>query len=272
MNKNTKTYIALDLDGTLITDRTTIDADTFNYLRRLNKYHPIIIATGRPYRSSKYYYDLLELNMPIINYNGSYIHHPIDSSFPTKSLFVKKEVLINFFSDINDVFINAFCEIRDDVYLWEENEAIKPFLFTNGNNIEIGDFANILPSDPHGAILITKPGSSERLLELVNTKYYQFFNIRIWYSDQEIISEIYHPQTSKANALQYICDYYQISPNNLIAIGDGHNDLEMITFAKLGIAVANARKELLEVADCIIPSVENNGVLAFLKTYFKNID
>ena len=269
MGKNDKYLIAIDLDGTLIKDGTKYDEETFKYLKELNKQHKVVLATGRPYRSSKLYYDLLELDTPIINYNGSLIHHPLDKRFPTETLFIDKEALISFIGDLGDDFVNVFCEIHDDIFLWEDNESIRPYLHYRDGNLAIGKFQEILPANPHGAILFTKQTNSERLLELAKTKYQKYFNIRIWYYHSEVVSEIYHPETSKAYGLDYICKYYNIGPKKVIAIGDNHNDLEMIRFASIGAAMANGNPVLLQEADTIIPSIDNQGVLKFLQTYFK---
>ena len=67
-----KYLIVLDLDGTLMMDFSTYDEETFEYLNMLREQgHIIMLATGRPYRSSHFVYELLHLNTPLINYNGA---------------------------------------------------------------------------------------------------------------------------------------------------------------------------------------------------------
>ena len=73
--------IAVDLDGTLIQNLNDYDIKSFDYLRKLAKDNYVIIATGRPLRASKFYYDLLELKTPIINYNGALIHNHLIITF-----------------------------------------------------------------------------------------------------------------------------------------------------------------------------------------------
>lgn len=266
--KDNKTFIALDLDGTIVKDGNQTNQETIEYLKQLNKRHKIIIATGRPYRSSKYYYDLLELDTPIINYNGSYVHHPYDKDFKKQSLFIDKNQITKLIYDLQDEFINAFCEIEDDIFLWEQNDEVKPFLHLNGGLLHVGHFDDILYSDPHGAFMITKNGSEKVLTELVEKKYKDYFKVRIWYNENEVISELYNIYASKAHGLEKLCEYYDIKPSQIIAIGDGHNDIEMISYAGLGVAMANSHPELLEVADVVTSSIDDNGVMKFLKSYF----
>ena len=76
--------IALDLDGTLLTDNKTITNETKQILQKAREQgHHVVISTGRPYHSSKPFYQELGLCSPIVNFNGAYVHHPSDRSFQT---------------------------------------------------------------------------------------------------------------------------------------------------------------------------------------------
>lgn len=69
--------IALDLDGTLLKDDKTISPKTKTVLNKAREMgHVVMIATGRPFRSSELYYRELGLDTPIVNFNGAFIHHP----------------------------------------------------------------------------------------------------------------------------------------------------------------------------------------------------
>ena len=77
-----KHLIVLDLDGTLLTDKKTISPMTKQTLQKAREAgHEVMIATGRPYRASAPYYGELQLTTPIVNFNGAYTHHPLNSSW-----------------------------------------------------------------------------------------------------------------------------------------------------------------------------------------------
>lgn len=77
--------ICLDLDGTLLNDQKEISPYTFRVLKTLQQQgHAIMIATGRPYRASRLYYEQLGLNTPVVNFNGAFVHHPHDPQFQTQ--------------------------------------------------------------------------------------------------------------------------------------------------------------------------------------------
>jgi len=76
-----KHLIALDLDGTLLTDDKTISPASRATIERLMaEGHIVVIATGRPNRMSILYYNELKLQTPLINSNGAVLHNPFDRS------------------------------------------------------------------------------------------------------------------------------------------------------------------------------------------------
>uniref|UniRef100_UPI003015FAA4 HAD-IIB family hydrolase n=1 Tax=Oceanobacillus massiliensis TaxID=1465765 RepID=UPI003015FAA4 len=80
--KNKKHLIALDLDGTLLTDKKEISSRTKQtILTAMDEGHIVVIATGRPHRASIDYYKQLGLNTPMVNFNGALIHHPNDRTW-----------------------------------------------------------------------------------------------------------------------------------------------------------------------------------------------
>ena len=92
--------IIIDLDGTLMLDFSHYDQETIDYLNKLTKDgHIIMIATGRPLRSSFFVYQAIGLNSPIINYNGALVKHPFDDKFPKTDLRVEREDLVKIFEE-----------------------------------------------------------------------------------------------------------------------------------------------------------------------------
>lgn len=266
-NMNLKNYlIAIDLDGTLITDFDNYDQKSFSLLKKIAKNNYVVIATGRPYRSSKYYYDLLELNTPIINYNGALLHHPKDKNFPTKTLDIDKNLLFKFIADNKDNLETVFCEIGDDIYLHKNSKYVEPYLHTDGGNLTIGNLEKKLPGNPNGAIVFSRIGTENKLIEYLKSEFAGKIKIRIWHAKEIVVSELYNPLTSKANALDEVARYYQIPKEKIIAMGDGHNDIEMIEYAHIGIVMANAHPDLLKIAKYKTKSVLESGVYEYLKT------
>lgn len=269
MNKYTNYLIAVDLDGTLIEGIDNYDKLSFSYLKTLAKTNYIIIATGRPLRSSKYYYDLLELDTPIINYNGALVHNPKDNLFPKTMITVDRNIIFEIFNNNTDVIDNIFCEIEDDIYLYKESITAEKYLHQKGGRLFLGNITETLKNNPNGAIIFSKHGSEKQLESFIETNYKDILKIRFWDDEDCVVSEIYNPLTTKANGLKQIIDYYNIPYEKTIAIGDGHNDIDMINLVKYGIAMGNSHILLLNEAKYITKTVKENGVYHFLKDFFE---
>ncbi len=79
------------------------------------------------------------------------------------------------------------------------------------------------------------------------------------------IIEFLHPEVSKGNALQAIAADLGIAPQEVVAIGDNHNDIGMIRFAGLGVAMGNAHDEVKAAADYVTRSNAEEGVAVVIE-------
>ena len=265
-----KYLIALDLDGTLLYDWETLKDETRDYLLNLSKQgHKIVIATGRPWRSSEMYHQILKLDTPIINYNGGLVTSKKDNSFKSFSLTVKREYILDIFENTKQYMKNAFGEIGDHIYLLYDTEEIRPLIHNfNGAQLTIGDFKNTLPGNTNGFIIIANEGEGQYIEDYVQ-KYYQGKVLhRNWGNEYSFIIELFTPETNKGSAIKYVAEYLGFKSEDIIAFGDGHNDIEMLEYAGVGIAMANAHFSLKEVADIILEDTnKENGIEKFLDKF-----
>ena len=77
--------------------------------------------------------------------------------------------------------------------------------------------------------------------------------------------EFLHPAVSKVNALKAIATDLGIAPAEIVAIGDNHNDIGMIRYAGLGIAMGNAHDEVKAAADLVTLSNAEEGVAVVIE-------
>ena len=155
--------IAIDLDDTVVTNFSQKDEKSFAKLKELAKDNLIIIATGRPNRSSIDYYNELGLTGPLINYNGAWIHNPSDPNYPVTMISMNKQKIIDFYNDNKDIIYNLFSEVGDDIYLDSYREELHPFLHMDGGRLHTGPIDKIMTDDPAGAIFFANNNYRERL-------------------------------------------------------------------------------------------------------------
>ena len=264
--------IALDLDGTLLYDWQTISPKTRDYLQQLSKEgHAIVIATGRPYRSSVMFYDQLGLTTPIINYNGGLVTNPHDKTFQPFNLSMPREYVVDIYEHNKDIIENAFGEVEDDIYLLEDTDKIRPLLhYFNGATLTVGPFSEILNHDPNGFLIVCHDGEAPKLEEFIRTEYDGKLLARNWGAFYNYVVELYTPQTSKGRGLEYVANHLGFEPSDVIAFGDAHNDIEMLQYAGLGVAMKNAQDVLKEHADDITEyDNTQDGLVHYLTTFFQ---
>jgi hypothetical protein len=268
----TRYLIAVDLDGTILYDFDTLSDELCRFMHRVQANgHKVVIATGRPYRSSRFAYEAFGLDTPIINYNGSLITHPGNPDFPIVNYTIRKEAIIDIFESNIHHIRNAFSEVKDAIYVYQEEKAIEPLLHVNGaSSIKVGHLSDTLETDPNGFIIIGKSGHGRYISDYVHQKYQGEVLSRIWNLEGEYdsIVEIYTPVSNKGMGLSYVADTLGFSSDRVIAIGDGHNDIEMLEYAHLGVAVKNSHPDVLKIADLVLPhTAKENAVLIFLSDY-----
>lgn len=265
-----KKLIVLDLDGTLLYDWTTLKDSTADYLIELQKQgHTLVIATGRPFRSSEPFYDRLKLTTPMINYNGGIVSSKHDDAFEDQAVWLEKEAILEVFETHKENILNAFCEIKDDVYLLKDDPELYDFLhLENGARLFIGAFEHILPGPTNGFIIIARKEAGDAIVEHVNQTYKGVLMARSWGDHDVAILELYTPKTNKGEALKTVAAYLGFSLEDTIAFGDGINDFELLSVAGWGVAMKNGVEPLKALANDITEKTnKDDGVVHYLKRY-----
>ena len=128
------------------------------------------------------------------------------------------------------------------------------------NSMEIisaDDFPAFLNFPVNKLLVAGEPEILETLMEPLRDKYHGLLNI---YRSEPFFLEIMPRNIDKAQSLQKLLNSIGLTADSMICCGDGYNDLSMIGFAGLGVAVANAQKVILDAADYVSASNDEDGV------------
>ncbi|MDC3417223.1 Cof-type HAD-IIB family hydrolase [Aquibacillus salsiterrae] len=265
-----KHLIALDLDGTLLTDDKIISEKTKQIIMKAKQEgHLVVIATGRPHHASIEYYDQLELDTPMVNFNGALIHHPKDRKWevlhsPLPNRTAKKIIQTCYELGVD----NIMAEVSDDIYLDRYDQEIIDIFFpkTSELKITIGSIKNELTDDPTSLLIYPKDEHIDDLRQHLDDNHASVIEHRKWGTPWKVI-EIVRKGMNKAVGLQRIASYYNIDQKHIIAFGDEDNDLEMIDYAGVGVAMNNAIPKLKDMADHVTKSNQEDGIGRFLNDY-----
>jgi Cof subfamily protein (haloacid dehalogenase superfamily) len=264
--------IACDLDGTLLTEKRQISSRTKHVLQYLqNKGHKVVIATGRPFHKTRFYYEELNLKTPVVNLNGGWVHHPVDFTFPRQVQLIPLEIAQAILQQASlydlknvqaDVLEETYIERSDDPDVFYFNVEPSP-------DIRFGPVLHSLKSSPSCILLFLHDEFqvhhlAEHLLKLFG----DMIKIYPWLKPFYVI-EILPKHLSKAFGLEHIATHLKMKPKQIIAFGDQVNDIEMLQFAGQGIAMGNSVDSVKKAADQITLSNDEDGVAIYLEEFFQ---
>lgn len=267
MNKN-KYLIAIDLDGTLLNNKSKISLSNKLFLRKLDKLgHKIILASGRPSRAVKFFRNQIGLHTPIICYNGAYCFHPEDNNFKPIIYNFPIDMVRDVYNNLKHIFTNFMCETDNKIWLVKEDKKLNDFFWNDNMVITYGDLNDTLDINPWTLIVQVKGKEDYCYVKEVIDKH-EDYCVRFWTSSP--YAEVFHKETSKAKCIHHIAQYYGFPKENTIAIGDANNDIEMLEECGFGIAMINGNDNVKAIADLISKrDNHHSGVKYAIKEAFK---
>ena len=251
---------ATDLDETLFHTGTPISKRNFDAVHRMIDAGVIFaIATGRMYQSTLPIAKQLQLdeNLPIISYNGASIRtvggeHLFDKFFDPA--LVKE--LIEFFRE-KKWHVQLYH--KDEYFYAERNQYSEIYeTLLNYKGHAVG-FEGLLERTDSVYKFLTIGENHDEMLERAAEIREKFAGRVDSYPSGPQYCEIVLPGLSKSSAVKFLAEKYNIKPEEILAIGDSENDLEMIRDAGIGVAPANATDSVKAAADKLVSSCVDDG-------------
>ena len=261
--------IALDLDGTLTNNEKEVTPKTREALwRAMDDGATVVLASGRPTYGIEPVADCLELDQRggyILSYNGAkivnwktkeqlYAKHLPDGIIPEIYAFAKAYHygLLGYKDNV------IITENASDRYVLEECRINKmqarqvDYLL---DNLEEEPIKLLMTGDPE--VMARAEG---QVLDLLGERIDA-------YRSMPFFIELVAKGIDKAVSLQRLLSILRCTPSEMVAFGDGYNDLSMLRFAGMGVAMGNAVPEIRAIADYITLSNEEDGIAAALEHF-----
>ncbi|MEG1902928.1 MAG: Cof-type HAD-IIB family hydrolase [Bacteroidales bacterium] len=259
--KNYK-ILVLDLDGTLTNDKKEITSATKDILIKAQEQGTIIVlASGRPTYGIVPLADELELDRfggYILAYNGGTI-----INWKTKETIHSSVLDMEMISPAYEMARRHGMEIlsyigKDIISETPDNKYVQyEAMLTRMPVRKVDHFCNAIMQPVPKCLIVGDAVELALLEKKMQDKYGDRMNI---YRSEAFYLELNPLAIDKANSLRMLLKYLNLSKDEMIACGDGFNDLSMIEFAGLGVAMANAKQPVKDVADFITLSNEEDGV------------
>lgn len=257
--------IAIDLDGTLLTDELIISSDTVKGIQKAVALGTIVtIATGRMFPSAKIFAQQLGINVPLITYQGAIIKDIAEKEVIYERL-VSPDVSQKLVEIAREKKIHL--QVYQDDILYGDSANEKIISYAEGVKVPYTiepDFVKLAKKGFTKALFIAEPG----ILDILQNELVTLFGEQAHIAkSKENFLEVTHPEANKGSALLYLAERLGIDRSEIIGIGDNHNDRELIMTAGLGIAMGNAVKELKDISDYISLTNNDEGVLHAIEKF-----
>ena len=266
-------FVAIDVDGTLLDSNKTLSPYTKETIQRcITSGVTVCICTGRPVQTIKRFTELLGgkdfpaiREMPFILYNGAMVaagkEHDIIFEQPLSEEAGKN-------------LLDLGQKLGSTLIAWSKNK-----LYVNELNARIENYCTITPIEP---LLITDPDAlakqgitkmiwyddAERMPALIDALNAEPVRQEInYFTSNPLFLELVDKHCSKGLAIEQLIRHLGIPREETIAIGDGYNDIPMLEFAGLGIAMGNACETVKAAADAVTDTNDNDGVAKALIQY-----
>lgn len=261
--------IVLDLDGTLTNRDKIITPRTKQALMEAQEAGNIVVlASGRPTAGVEPLARELELERfgsYILSYNGGMITNCRTGEAVFSSLLPRES---------NEKIINLSMEHRVDILTYGEGELITnnkecPYavIESNINHLplrQVEDMRSFVDFQVPKFLLLDDGDYLVTVEPKVKAAMGRDFSV---YRSEEYFLEVMPKGIDKARSMERLLGILGLGREQMIACGDGHNDLTMIQYAGLGVAMENAVLPVRKAADYITSSNNEDGVGLVVETY-----
>lgn len=262
--------IALDLDGTLTNSKKEITDPTRDAIIDIMKHgKKVVLASGRPTAgivplTQKLHFK--DYAGYVINYNGGRI---LDCH--TGKVIHNKMLPENTMPDVYNIarqFDVDFLTYTDTHILCNKapNEYTVYESHTEGMDIIVDENLETLDIQVNKCLFAGDPLLIAEIEQILKDRFQNLYSIC---RSEPFFVEIMPQNVDKAEALQMLLKELNLTREQLICCGDGYNDIPMIEYAGLGVAMANAQPELKEKADYITKSNDEDGVLHVINQFMR---
>lgn len=260
--------IAVDMDGTLLREDKTISNRTKNAIKKaVQKGVKVVLASGRPIEGLERYLEELHLSSEddyVMSFNGSVIQNAKTKEVVSKKILKGSDLKV-LYALSKEIGVNIHAFTREGCITPIMNEYSMLEGRINGIEVHERDFNTIDDQEDVIKVMFIDPQPVlEEAMKKIPAHYYKDFTV---VRSAPYFLEFLNKASSKGTGVKALANYLGIKQEEVICIGDAGNDLDMIQFAGLGVAMGNAFDEVKEAADYITCDNDEDGVAHVIEKF-----
>ena len=266
MNLSEVKLIVTDMDGTLLNSDHEVSNLFFKQFEELKaKNIKFVAASGRQYHSILDKLKSIKEHITIVAENGAYI---VKNDTEIYVNAIPEKEILNLITQVKNIDgAHIVLCAKKKAYFLKNNANFESIVTQYYTEYEILENFETLPNDNFLKIAICHYNGSEAniypQLKYLESKWQLKVSGELWL-------DIALKENHKGNAIKYIQEEYQISPNETMTFGDYQNDIEMLKNSKYSFAMQNAHKDAKEAANFETLSNDQHGVEAIIEKFLKS--
>ena len=258
-------FMAVDIDGTLLDSNSRLTEANRAAIRLAAEKGLIFsLSTGRPVQGVESIINTLQLDSPVITYNGAMVitgrsreilYEQKLSAADAKNIIElgnERGCMVAVWAE-NRLYVN---ELNDKALQYSTIAGIKPQRIESVESLVENGVTKVLWND--------EPAIVEKYQDEIGS--YLSGNVN-YHTSRPMFLEFVDIKASKALAMEKIGERYGIKREEMVAVGDGFNDLSMIEYAGLGVAMGNAKDAIKQRAGYVTLSNDEDGIAHVINKY-----
>jgi Cof subfamily protein (haloacid dehalogenase superfamily) len=264
--------LVLDIDGTIAGESNNLSQKVLAAIAAVKaKGIQVAIATGRMYRSALRFHQQINSTLPLLAYQGAWIQDPITQKIH-RHLAVSREMaekLLDYFEQPElRSLLSVHFYINDELYVRELTTETEIYAERSGIvPIVVGDLRCSLSNEPTKILALCD--DIDIIKDLLGNLRRQYTPAELYLTTSvATFFEATNPLVNKGTAVRYLAEeVLGLQRTNVMTIGDNFNDLEMLDYAGIGVAMGNAPAEVQAIATWVAPRVEQDGAATAIEKF-----
>ncbi|MFE0506971.1 Cof-type HAD-IIB family hydrolase [Peribacillus butanolivorans] len=268
--------LAINIDGTLLQSNGRLNKSTkeaIDYVHQKGVH--VALVTSRNYHSAKKAAKALKINPMIVAQQGAFVGASIEKPILVKR--ISEELTVELVQMLEKttcqiLLVHEKYSLGNRVNL-PENLLGKTVMYLNDQNIYAQNYVDDISEE-----LIDKPMAPTKIDIIFSEQSDQTDMLKLIKDMFPEVDVILHPGykltvvpkgVSKWSGVLYLADHFKVKRSEIVSIGDGLDDMEMIAGSGLGVAMGNADQEVKKVAKWVTRSNDEHGVAYMLREFFR---
>ena len=256
--------VVTDIDGTIYTPETGITNKVKDCINKLAQDGiKVVIATGRGYSSARKVAEKLGIKCPFICYQGGLVNSYEGEILEVK--YLNPDIAHKIIADCKKRNIHLNVYVEDKLYVEDDDDYIKDYIGDKGiDYFKVNSFNELDFSKLNKMLAINYDTNKiNNLTDYLKEKYPEIYIVK----STDYFCEIANKEATKGNGIKFLANKYGFTTNEVMAIGDQNNDIEMIETAGIGVAMGNGTDIIKSKANYITDTVQNDGFVKAVEKF-----